>query len=292
MKKLILILLTSMLVLLIAFSCSKKAIEELYTNPDAIVDVLNAKPFSQEANDFNFITNNEFELFTAPLSGSFGTSKFKLTLDSSQTSYDIDVGDTVIVDGLTGKEAFANVQFQNFYTLTLANGSGESITKQLETNPIRAYKRSYMLQLGSFSSSGRGWVHWGTSTLFNLGQYEPNITWSSKAKGVLNNSDNIIYRNDFEPLSPGDRITVKYAGHSDDIAYLNINEGNDLHRIKFSYKSETEQEASWTISSNPSGKDYYFYAGVEIYRHETLSSENIAQIEFFLTGLMYSIETE
>lgn len=290
MKRLIIIYLTVTIVLILG--CSKNPIDDLYTNPDAIVDILNATASAVEANNPRFIHTDEYYDLSSPLNGAFGTTSFMLEMDSSKQSFDIDIGDTVFINNLWAKEAIAQVQYENYYTLTLQNDIQQTVSKSLVTNPVRAYKRAYLLQLGSFSSPGRGWVYWGTSTIFNMAFPQPNISWRSEAVGTLNNTSNIIYRSDFTALQPGDKIVVRYVGQSDDIAFLNINEDGHPHRLAFSFVEGTAQEVSWTISNNPTGKDYYYYAGVEIYRQETLASTDLADTDFFYTGLMYSIESE
>lgn len=290
MRRLIIIILIALSAVFSA--CNEKSIDELYTNPDAIVDVLEGTLASVEADDPNFIITDEFRTLDNPLSGTFGTTSFMVQLDSSLVSYDVTVGDTVNVDNLWAKEANAQVQYENYYTLTLKNASQQTATKTLITNPTKAYKKAYLLQLGSFSSAGRGWVYWGTTALLNLAYPSPTVTWRSEIDGTLNNSANIIYRNDFPSLQPGDKITVRYVAHSDDIAYLNINENGNPERISFSFVESNVMEASWRVSSNPSGKDYYFYAGVEIYRQKTLATTVETDDDFFYIGLMYSIATE
>ena len=290
MKRLIFVLIIA--IALVISACTENPIDDLYTNPDAIIDILEGTLASVEADDPNFITTDVYQNLGSPLGGAFGTTGFMVEMDSSLITYDVTVGDTVNVNNLWAKEATAEVQFENYYTLTLRNAASETVTKTLVTNPTKAYKRAYLLQLGSFSSPGRGWVYWGTTTLFNLAFPQPAITWQSEINGTLNNTSNIIYRSDFPELQPGDKVTVKYVGRSDDIAFLNINENGNPERIPFSFVEGTAQEAYWTISNNPTGKDYYYYAGVEIYRQNTLASSNVDDDDFFYIGLMYSIDTE
>jgi len=274
--------------LLPLWGCSKKSISDLYTNPDAIVDLLESNPAAEEACDPDFIATGSFFQLSSPLPGSFGTTQFRLTLDSVYASYDIDVGDTVIVNNLWAKEAFANAQYRLVYSLTLKNNSVE-VTKKLVTDSVRAYKRAYLLQLGDFSDPLRGWHFWGISPAFHLTWPRPNLTWTSQAKGDLPADEEIIVRNEYPILESGDRIIVRYVGRSDDLAFLTINEDGQPTRIPFDKIDENTQEARWRISSNPVGPLYYYYAGVEIYRFKTLATNNIAETGFIFSGLMYRI---
>lgn len=272
--------------------CGRKSIDTLYTNPDAIVDLLQIDEQAIEAADYDFIdTSSYFNLISA-LSGDIGTIEYKLHIDSVQTTYDVSVGDTVDVGGLRAKEANASSDYKIFYSLILKNQAGDSVIKHIATNPSNAKKKAYLLQLGAFSSPLRGWVFWGTTPILNLGRSIPNVTWTSSRQGSLPNSNSIIMKNDYPSLSPGEKITVRYTGQSTDLVFLNINENGTPKRIKFTRMNDVVQEADWTISADYTGKDYYYYAGVEAYQRETLSSSDSTRINFAYLGLMYKIESE
>ncbi len=287
------ILITALLLIAaLIVSCSEGTIDTIYTNPDAIVDVLQINDAAEESQNIEFIEYDVFHSLGAALQGEFGATSYRVTIDSVDTTYAVDVGDTVFVNNLYAKEADAETQFEIFYMLTIRNDDGDEITKHLTTNPTRAHKSAYFLQLGDFNSPQRGWKFWGTTNLLNLSPASPSLVWISQEKGEIEVKDQIIIRNEFETLSPGDRITVRYTGRSDDILYLTTNEEGNYEREKFKKISDNVQEVKWTVSSSPSGKDYYYYAGVEIYRYETLAETDTTENEFFFLGMMYSIEQE
>ncbi len=272
--------------------CDEKAIDTLYTNPDAIVDRLKTDNAAREASNPDYILTEEIFTFDAPLAGTFETTSYKLELDSNFITYDVDVGDTVDVDNLRAKEAIVKIRNKIYYSLTLENGTDAPLVKQLVTNPSKAYKKAYMLQLGSFHETFRGWVFYGTSVLFNLADAQPDITWRSRELGNLDASDNIIFKREYPAFNPGDSVTVRYVGNLDDIAFLTINENGNPRKIVFKRISENIREAGWTISEGNSEVSYYYYAGIEIYRHETLASASLTNTEFYFSGLMYRIDTE
>jgi hypothetical protein len=272
--------------------CGRKAIESLYTNPDAIVDLLKVDTPAREAADYDFIDTGSYYNLIAALPGDIGTIEYKLDIDSQETTYDVDVGDTVDVGSLRAKEADAYSKFAIHYSLTLKNVAGDSVVKHLTTNPASARKHLYLLQLGAFSSYLRGWVFWGTTPILNLGSNLPDVSWNSYRLGELPNSNETIMRNEYPVLAPGDRITVQYRGLSTDLVFLNINEDGTPTKIRFTRMNDVVQEADWTVSSNFGGKDYYYYAGVEVYPRETLSSSDSTKTGFSFLGLMYRIESE
>ncbi len=279
-------------VVIIIGGCGRKSIDTLYTNPDAIVDLLQVDDQAIEAADYDFIDTSSYFNLVAALSGDIGTIEYKVAIDSEQTTYDVSVGDTVDVGGLRAKEANASSKYQIFYSLILKNQDGDSVVKHLTTNPTNAYKNAYLLQLGAFSSTLRGWVFWGTTPILNLGRSIPNVTWTSSRQGSLPNSNSIIMKSDYPALSPGEKITVRYTGQSTDLVFLNINENGSPKRIKFTRMNDVVQEADWTVSNDYGGNDYYYYAGVEAYQRETLSSSDSTKVNFAYLGLMYKIESE
>lgn len=279
-------------VVILIGGCGQKSIDSIYTNPDAIVDLLQIDEQAMEAADYDFIDTSSYFDLVAALSGDMGTIEYKVVIDSAQTTYDVSVGDTVDVGGLRAKEADATSNYKIFYSLILKNQDGDSAIKHITTNPSRAKKNAYLLQLGPFSSALRGWVFWGTTPVLGLGASLPNVTWSSSREGSLPYSNAIIMKNDYPALSPGDRITVQYRGQSTDLAFLSINEDGTPKKIKFTRMNDVVQEADWTISADYTGKDYYYYAGVEIYPGETLASSDSTIIGFSYVGLMYKIENE
>lgn len=292
MRRYKILILLVLLGLLGLSGCEKKTINTLYTNPDAIVDRLRTDRAAREANDPDFILTEEMFIFDAALAGTFETTSYMLKLDSNVITYDVVVGDTVEVDNLRAKEADVKIRNKIYYTLTLENGTGTPLEKHLVTNSTRAYKKAYMLQLGSFHEIYRGWVFYGTSVLFNLADGQPDITWRSQDLGNLDAGDGIVFKRDYPAFTPGDSVTVRYTGHMDDIAFLTINEDGNPRKIVFKRITDNIREAGWTISGGNSEVSHYYYAGIEIYRHETLASADITDTEFFFTGLMYSIDTE
>jgi hypothetical protein len=272
--------------------CERKAIDSLYTNPDAIVDLLKTDDAAEEAADFDFIDTSSYFNLIAALPGDIGTIEYKLGIDSSRTSYDVTVGDTVDIGSLRAKEANASSEYKIYYRLTLRDATGNSVVKHLTTNTSSARKRHYLLQLGSFSSPLRGWVFWGTTAILNLGKEIPDVSWSSFRQGELPNTDGTIMRNEYPIFTPGERITVQYRGLSTDLVFLNINENGTPQRIRFTRMNDVVQEANWSVSADYGGKDYYYYAGVEIYPRTTLSSSDSTETGFSYLGLMYRIEGE
>jgi hypothetical protein len=292
MKRFKILILIMLAGLMTAIGCEKKIIDSIYTNPDAIVDRLRTDGAAREANDPDFILTEEIFTFDEALAGTFETTGYMLELDSNVITYDVVVGDTVEVDNLRAKEANVKIRNKIYYSLTLENGMDTPLVKHLKTNPSRAYKRAYMLQLGNFHEIYRGWVFYGTSVLFNLADGQPVISWRSRELGNLDASDGIIFKRDYPAFNPGDSITVEYIGHLDDIAFLTINEDGDPRKIEFERISDNIREAGWTISEGNSEVSHYYYAGIEIYRHETLASADTTDTDFFFSGLMYSIDTE
>jgi hypothetical protein len=272
--------------------CEKGYIDDLYTDPDAIVDRLRTYKAAREANNPDFILTGEIFNFDAALAGTFETTSYKLELDSNVITYDVVVGDTVNVDNLWAREADVKIKNKIYYSLTLENGSDTPLVKHLVTNSSRAYKKAYMLRLGSFYETYRGWAFYGTSVLFNLADGQPNISWRSRELGNLDASDAIVFKREYPAFNPGDSITVRYVGHLDDIAFLTINEEGDPRKIVFKRISDNIREAGWTISEGNSEVSQYYYAGIEIYRHETLASADTTDTDFLFSGLMYRIETE
>jgi len=284
-------ILTGLLILAaLFFACSEKTIDSIYTNPDAIVDVMQLDDAASEAHNIDFIEYDVFHSLGAPLEGDFGATSYKLSIDSVSIIYDIDVGDTVYVSNLWAKEADAQTQYKIYYSLTLKNDDGDEVVKHITTNPNYAHKSSYYLQLGDFNSAQRGWRFWGVSNLFKLSVQTPQLVWRSEEKGALTVNDQIILKQEFESLSSGDRITVQYKGAPDDIVYLTTNENTSYRHEKFQKVTDSLQEAKWTISSSPSGKDYYYYAGIEVYRYETLADADTTEKNAIFLGMMYSIE--
>jgi hypothetical protein len=276
--------------LLTISGCEENPIDTIYTNPDAIVDIINSDNSAEEAHDPDFIATGSYYSLSSVPAGDFGTTSFKLELDSILKTYDVVIGDTIEINTIRAREANATVQYENHYTLTLQNNQDVQVIKHLSTNPNRATKNSYFLQLGSFSEARRGWKFWGTSVLMNLATAAPNISWFSRSTGALPLSSGIIMRTDFNTLTAGDSITVEYIGHSTDIAFLTINENGTPRRVSFRYVDGTRQKAGWKVSTNPSGKSYYYYAGVEIYRVETLGSSDTTKTDILFSGLMYRVE--
>lgn len=279
------------LAFLIAFGCDR-SVDPPYTNPAAIIDLLKVDDIAQEVEDFDFIDTGSYTTLADAQSGDFGTVQYKLEIDSALLTYRVDMGDTVIIDAIRAQEANAYSQYQIFYRLTLKNETGDSVVKHLVTDSTRARKRHYTLKLGESTQPFRGWVYWGTNMIFNLSQTQPNIKWFSAEQGELPNSSEIIRKNEIPALKPGDRITVQYQGLPSDIGYLHINETGTPRRIKFNRINDVIKEAEWTVSSNYQGRDYFYYAGIEIYRRNTLASADTSETDFLFMGLMYPISDQ
>ncbi|NIP42363.1 MAG: hypothetical protein GWO41_05880 [candidate division Zixibacteria bacterium] len=291
MNKLIIVMVLTLAAFLITFACDR-SVDPPYTNPAAIMDLLEVDELAQEAEEFDFIDTGSYTTLADAQSGDFGTTQYKLEIDSALLSYRVDVGDTVLVDAIWAKEAYAYSRYQIFYKLTLKNEAGDSVMKHLVTDSTRARKRHYLLKLGQSTQPFRGWVYWGTNMIFNLSRTQPNIRWFSEEQGELPNSNEIIRKTNIPALKPGDRITVQYQGLPSDIGYLNINETGTTRRIKFTRVNDVIKEAEWTVSSNYQGKDHFYYAGVEIYRYTTLGSADTTDTDFLFMGLMYPISDQ
>ncbi len=289
MKRLFVPTLLTILAFLLAFACEDRSVDPPYTNPDAIMDLLDGSEDAQEAADYDFIDTGSYTTLGDVQSGDFGTIQYKLEIDSALPTYHINMGDTVVVDAIEAQEAYAYSQFQIFYKLVLKNSVGDSVIKHLVTDSTKARKRHYTLKLGESNQIFRGWVYWGTNMIFNLASSQPNITWTSDEQGELPVSNSIIRKSELTALSPGDRITVQYNGLPSDVGYLHINETGNPRRIKFERVNDVIQEAKWTVSGNYLDTVQYFYAGIEYYRRNTLASADTTDTDFMFMGLMYPI---
>jgi hypothetical protein len=275
--------------MIIIFSGCVDTIDDFYTNQDAIVEILEKDQEAILANDPDFVSPDTLTFYPA-LEGLFHPRSSAVKLDSSSSSYQVELGDTVSVNGLVAREATAKASYQLFYTLTLISLDSQVVEKHLSTTTSQTYKDNYFLKLGSDSRVFRGWLFWGTSPKFNLVRPVPNITWNSEEKGDLPSNEDIIFLTEYMEFTPRDRITVTYQGQPDAIVYLTINETGTPERIELTKigGSNTTYQADWRISSNHLDQPF-FYAGIEIYDYETLSTEDSTNIEFRFTGLLYSI---